>query len=158
SRILRAVEPICKGKRAMRAVARIRGNSAEYERVGGQLRKIPQLDSPRYQGRLLRAWRPPRPQRGVAEGCRRTPRGRVDIEVYDGQPRRFDATINLAEFQFLPHAAVVLEATCAGSSVIKRFEFGEVESIRAPQDRSLREIEGQNVFFALKVIDRTERF
>jgi hypothetical protein len=91
-------------------------------------------------------------------GRRRIPRDRVDIEVYDGQPRRFHATINLDGFQFLPHAAVVLEATCAGSSAIERFEFGEVENIHAPSDRRLIEIQGQNVFFSLKVIDRSKRF
>jgi len=91
-------------------------------------------------------------------GRRRIPRDRVDIEVYDGEPRRFDASIELGDIPLPPHAAVFLEATCAGSTAVERFDFGEVGSIRSPVNRSLREIEGQNIFFALKVVDRTERF
>ncbi len=90
-------------------------------------------------------------------GRKRIPRSRVDIEVHDGQPRRFDATVDLAEFSFTPDAAVVLEATCAGSTVVQRYEFGSVGHIQAPENRLLRDIEGENVFFTLKVIDRTER-
>lgn len=45
-------------------------------------------------------------------GRRRIERHRVDIEVYDGQPRRFDAGINLDGIPLLPNAAVFLEATC----------------------------------------------
>ena len=88
---------------------------------------------------------------------RRIPRDRVDIEVYDGQPRRFDATINLQDIQLMADAAVYLEATCAGSTVIERFEFGEVGKLRVPANRLLRGIEGENVFFTLKVVDRREQ-
>ena len=91
-------------------------------------------------------------------GRRRIARNRVDIEVYDGQPRTFDATINLEGLSFLPHAAVYLEATCAGSTVIERFQFGEVGSVQPPPSRALAKLEGENVFFTLKVVDRTERF
>ena len=91
-------------------------------------------------------------------GRRRIPRERVQIEVYDGQPRTFSATINLQEIKLLPSAAVFLEAMCAGSTVIERFACGEVENLRTLQNRPLNEIEGENVFFTLKVIDRTERF
>jgi hypothetical protein len=91
-------------------------------------------------------------------GRRRIPRDRVDITVYDGQPRTFDALIALDGLSFLPHAAVYLEATCAGSTVIKRFPFGEVGTIEPPQDRALVDLDSENVFFTLKVIDRTERF
>jgi hypothetical protein len=123
-------------------------------------------------------------------GRRRIARDRVDIEVYDGQPRTFDATINLEGLSFLPHAAVYLEATCAGSTVIERFPFGEVGSVQPPPSRGLARcpfrkftassnryqprtygtragegltkrtsrLEGENVFFTLKVVERTERF
>lgn len=90
-------------------------------------------------------------------GRRRIPRDRVDIEVFDGNPRSFNATIDLSGFSLFPGAAVVLEATCAGSNTIERFEFGEVDDIRPPADRKLRQLENENVFFSLKVIDRTER-
>jgi hypothetical protein len=91
-------------------------------------------------------------------GRRRVPRNRVDIEVYDGHPRTFDAKIDLSDMSFPPHAAVVLEAMCAGSNDIERFEFGEVGGVVPQTDRSLVQLEGENVFFRLKVIDRTERF
>lgn len=91
-------------------------------------------------------------------GRRRIARDRVDIAVYDGQPRTFDATINLEGLSFLPRAAVYLEATCAGSTVIERFQFGEVGGVQPPPSRALAKLEGENVFFTLKVVDRTERF
>lgn len=91
-------------------------------------------------------------------GRRRIPRDRVQIEVYDGHPRLFNATINLNEIKLLPHAAVFLEAMCAGSTVIERFDCGDVENLRSPQNQPLNVIEGENVFFTLKVVDRTERF
>jgi hypothetical protein len=90
-------------------------------------------------------------------GRRRIPRAKVDIEVYDGTPRRFDATINLDGLQLLPEAAVFLEATSRGSTVIERFTFGEVGSIRPPKERLLKEVEGENIFFTLKVVDLTDR-
>jgi hypothetical protein len=91
-------------------------------------------------------------------GRRRIPRDRVQIEVLDGRPRRFNALINLDDISLLPHAAVFLEAMCAGSTVIERFPCGEVGDLQVIRDRPLDEIEGENVFFTLKVIDRTERF
>jgi hypothetical protein len=90
-------------------------------------------------------------------GRRRIPRDLVDIEVFDGQPRKFDARINLESIPFPPGAAVFLEATCAGSTVIERFAFGEVGHIRPPEERVLKEVEGENVFFTLKVVDQTKR-
>ena len=91
-------------------------------------------------------------------GRRRISREHVVIEVHDGRPRRFDAVIDLAEFDAPPDAAVVLEATCAGSNTIRRFEWGTVSRLSPPVDRELRELTGENVFFSLKVIDRTEQF
>lgn len=91
-------------------------------------------------------------------GRRRIPRERVDIEVFDGQPRTFNATINLDGISLLPDAAVILEAMCAGSNVIERFECGTVGNLKPLESQPLREIEGENVFFALRVIDRSERF
>lgn len=91
-------------------------------------------------------------------GRRRVPRERLEIEVYPGEPRTFDATFNFAELDLLDHAAVILEATCAGSSVVRRFEFGEVCAIVPPTDRQLSDLNGENVFFTLKVVDQTERF
>ncbi len=91
-------------------------------------------------------------------GRRRIPRHRVEIRLHTGPPRTFDATIDLQGLELLPHAAVYLEATCAGSALVQRFRFGEVEHIRPPDDRALHQLEGENVFFTLKVVDRTERF
>lgn len=91
-------------------------------------------------------------------GRRRIPLDRVTIEVHDGKPRRFDANIDLNDLGLLPHAAVVLEAMCAGNSTVSRFDFGTVESIAPPSERLLHDLNGEHVFFNLKVIDRTERF
>jgi hypothetical protein len=40
---------------------------------------------------------------------------------------------------------------------VKRFDFGTVDDRHVPNDLSLDEIEGENVFFALKVVDETDR-
>lgn len=89
---------------------------------------------------------------------RRIPRDRVQIEVFDGTPRTFNASINLNELSLPPQAAVFLEAMCAGSTVVERFSCGEVGSLEAIQNCPLVEVEGENVFFTLKVVDRSVRF
>jgi hypothetical protein len=91
-------------------------------------------------------------------GRKRVPRKRVAIEVYDGKPRTFAAAIDLDGMGFLNSAEVKLEATCAGSNVVKRFDFGTVEKIVPPAGSQLEDLEGENVFFSLKVIDKSERF
>lgn len=91
-------------------------------------------------------------------GRRRIAREQVTIEVFDGTPRTFDAVINLKDIDVPSDAEVVLEATCAGSNTIRRFEWGTVGKLTPPQQRELTDIRGENVFFSLKVIDRTERF
>jgi len=82
----------------------------------------------------------------------------VTIKVFDGKPRRFDAEIKWSDFEAPLDAAVVLEATCAGSNTVSRFEWGTFGNLNPPEQRELRELHGENVFFSLKVIDRTERF
>lgn len=91
-------------------------------------------------------------------GRRRVPRDRVQVDVYDGQPRTFRASIDLDGLGMSPHAAVFLEAMCARSSVVERFDFGEVGALICDHEHELREVEGENVFFALKIVDRAERF
>jgi hypothetical protein len=91
-------------------------------------------------------------------GRRRISWGQVSIEVFDGTPRTFDAVIDLKDFDVPTDAEVVLEATCAGSNTILRFEWGTVGEMKPPQNRELTDLRGENVFFSLKVIDRTERF
>ena len=94
-------------------------------------------------------------------GRRRILRDRADIEVYDAQPgqsRTFDAKIDLANLPLPPHAVVSLEAMCAGSNVVRRFSFGKVAKIVPPNKRCLDDLEGENVFFTLKVVDCTEQF
>ena len=49
-------------------------------------------------------------------GRRRIARDHVTIEVFDDNPRSFNALIDLAGFDAPHDAAVVLEAMCAGSS------------------------------------------
>ena len=90
-------------------------------------------------------------------GRRRVPRDRVNIEVFDGDPRTFDALVNLDGFDAPPDAEVVLEAGCAGSNTIPRFERGTVGQLAPCEDRRLKGLKGENVFFALKIIDRSEQ-
>lgn len=90
-------------------------------------------------------------------GRRRIPRSRIDIALAAGPPHRVSATIDLEGMSLFPEAAVVLEATSAGSSIVERIECGVVKQLKPPSNQQLREVEGDNVYFTLKVIDRQER-
>jgi hypothetical protein len=90
-------------------------------------------------------------------GRRRVPRERIMIEVFDGDPRTFDAAIDLSDFDAPKDAQVVLEATCAGSNTIPRFEWGTVGTPKPSTNRQLVGLHGHNIFFSLKIIDRTEQ-
>ena len=90
-------------------------------------------------------------------GRKRIARDSVAIAVHDGQPRRFSATIELPDNGWPQDAVVVMEAMCAGSPIVKRFNCGTIGNLASPRDVALEGITGQNVFFALKVIDQTER-
>jgi hypothetical protein len=89
-------------------------------------------------------------------GRRRLPRRCVEATVFEGLPRRFSATINLADYNFPSDAEVVLEATSAGSNVVERIPCGAAGSVKQPTNRALTEAEGENIFFTLKVIDRQQ--
>jgi hypothetical protein len=89
-------------------------------------------------------------------GRRRIPRDRIDIEVFAGPPRYFDASINVNDLDFPTDAAVAIEATCAGSSAVKRFDCGTVGNVIFPPKRALEGLTGENVFFCVKVIDHVE--
>jgi len=88
-------------------------------------------------------------------GRRRVPRERIRIEVFDGDPRTFEAAIDLADFAAPADAQVVLEATCAGSIAISRFHWGTVGKLEPDSNRQLQGLFGENVFFSLKIIDRS---
>jgi hypothetical protein len=90
-------------------------------------------------------------------GRRRLTRECVSIVVHAGSPRTFDAAIDLSGSRMPDTAAVYIEATSAGSSVVQRFSFGTAGRISPPVDRQLTDVDGQNVFFHLKVVDQTER-
>lgn len=90
-------------------------------------------------------------------GRRRIPQACVDIEVFDGAPRSFRALIDLSQSKLPEDAKVFLEAMSAGSSVVRRYDFGRVGAIEDPADCALEGIEGKNVFFALKVVDEAEQ-
>ncbi|MFM7056783.1 MAG: hypothetical protein ACKO2P_07650 [Planctomycetota bacterium] len=91
-------------------------------------------------------------------GRRRIPHQHVQIEVLDGDPRSFTATIDLAGFAAPEDAGVVMEATCAGSSQVLRFEWGTVARPTPPPDRLLQGLAGQHVLFTLKIVDRNDPF
>lgn len=90
-------------------------------------------------------------------GRKRIARDCVAISVQDGQPRLFSASIELPETGWPQDAIVVMEAMCAGSPVVKRFGCGTIGSLTLPRGVPLDGITGQNVFFALKVIDHSEK-
>lgn len=89
-------------------------------------------------------------------GRKRIPRACIDIVVHDGSPRTFDASVDLQSTRMPPAARLYLEATCAGSSVVQRFPFGTVEKPVLPPRRALDEVDGEKVFFALKVVDESQ--
>jgi hypothetical protein len=91
-------------------------------------------------------------------GRRRIARTRVHIELFDGEPRTFSATIDLSELGFKPDAAVYLDAMCAGSSTVERFHCGEVGKLRPILNWPLMETNGENIYFTLKIVDRKNRF
>lgn len=91
-------------------------------------------------------------------GRRRIPQQHVQIEVFDGDPRSFDASIDLAGFAAPDDALLVMEATCAGSSRVARFEWGTVASPAPPANRLLLGLAGQHVLFSLKIIDASDPF
>lgn len=91
-------------------------------------------------------------------GRRRIPQACIEVEVFDGAPRHFSALIDLGQAKLPVDSKVFVEAMSAGSSVVKRFDFGTVGDIETPSDCTLGEIEGENVFFSLKVVDETEQF
>lgn len=55
-----------------------------------------------------------------------------------------------------PKAQLYLEAMCAGSPIIQRFPYGTVENLTPPSKRVLDEVDGERVFFSLKVVDESE--
>jgi hypothetical protein len=91
-------------------------------------------------------------------GRRRIPRERVQIEIEAGPPPVVSGTFHLADLDFPESAAVVLEAMCAGSPIVDRIECGEVGRLRPPRHRRLDRLGGRQVFFTLKVVDRSERY
>ena len=90
-------------------------------------------------------------------GRKRIAKNRVQLEVDGGPPRRFTARFDLTDTKFPAEAAVVLEAMSAGSNVVERIECGSFGTLQPTLSRTLRDVEGENIFFNLKVIDRTER-
>ena len=90
-------------------------------------------------------------------GRRRIPRDRVEIEVFDGEPRTFDSHINIGDLDFPGNANVVVEATCAGSTEVKRYECGTVENVILTAQRPLNGLTGENIIFSVKVIDHQEQ-
>lgn len=91
-------------------------------------------------------------------GRRRIPRDRVQIEIEAGPPPVVSGTFHLADLGFPESAAVVLEAMCAGSPLVERIECGNVGRLRPPRSRRLDRIGGRQVFFTLKIVDRSERY
>lgn len=90
-------------------------------------------------------------------GRRRIPRSKVELQLFDGSPRRFSANIQFEVNAFPGDAEVVLEATSAGSTIVERIPCGTIDDLLQPNLRELRHVDGENVFFTLKVIDRHEQ-
>lgn len=90
-------------------------------------------------------------------GRKRVPRNCVTIDVEDGDPRTFSAEIDFGSHTWDADASVVIEVTCAGSSLVQRFDCGTVGDINHPRALPLHDLHGQNVFFSLKIIDTSQR-
>lgn len=90
-------------------------------------------------------------------GRKRIPRDCVSIDVEDGEPRTFSAQIDFGNHSWDAGGSVVLEATCAGSSLVQRFNCGTVGQLKQPVQLPLNDLHGQNVFFSLKIIDTSQR-
>ena len=90
-------------------------------------------------------------------GRQRITKDNVFIEIEDGDPRTFHATLKLENYHFPANASVVLDVFSAGSVSSKRFNCGTVGQLNL-LGGSLEGIDAENVFFTLKVIDQTERF
>src|SRR4051812_18184748 len=75
------------------------------------------------------------------------------IEELGGSPPKFEADLSSLSALKLPGTArVILEAFLRQSSM--RFDFGSIESIRAPEDTTLTEIDrGEGIQFRVKVVD-----
>lgn len=84
---------------------------------------------------------------------RRIARKHISVEIYDGSPPRFDATIDLTGTPMPADARVFLEALSTGSSIVRRFDFGRVSAITPPTQRVLTDIDLDHTFFALKVVE-----
>jgi hypothetical protein len=89
-------------------------------------------------------------------GRRRIPRSHVEVSLSEGQPRQLTAHIDLTGISFPPAAEVMLEATSAGSQMVERIPCGVVSQLAPPANHVLKEAEGENLFFTLKVIDREQ--
>ncbi len=96
-------------------------------------------------------------QRVNSLGRKRIAKTNIVIEVQDGNPRLLNAEIQLEGLGFPDAASVVIEGTSAGASVVQRFECGTVANLNQPKGLKLDQLTGQNVFFSLKVIDRSEQ-
>jgi hypothetical protein len=89
-------------------------------------------------------------------GRKRIERNDITIALrHDRRPLEFDATLNLAAYEFPLDAEVLVEAYYRSSAAHMRFSFGKVASIVAPSDRRLTEIDSEIVFFNVKVVDAT---
>lgn len=95
-------------------------------------------------------------QRVNSLGRKKIPKSCVSIEVFDGNPRTFNVEIDLSSSIFSPDAYVVIEATTAGSSIVQRYECGDVGSLKPLVGSKLDQLTGRNVFFCLKIVDRRE--
>ncbi|MGH9581939.1 MAG: hypothetical protein ACRD4O_03255 [Bryobacteraceae bacterium] len=92
-------------------------------------------------------------------GRKRIPRDRISIRMVaptvPGGPDSFEAEIgNLRDLGLSPHGHVFVEPYVGTSSM--RFDFGTVQCIVAPPDRSLPEIDaGRAALFRVLVVDDT---
>ena len=91
-----------------------------------------------------------------------TGRGRITsdevrVRVLDGDPRTFDVDFDLDGLSGGDAARVVLEAGCAGSNTVLRFECGTKANPVPPTDRSLPGLYGDRVYFNAKLVDVGDR-
>ena len=86
----------------------------------------------------------------------------IGIEIIEETPRRFKMGLktNKSGFPRFPKTAkVVLDATCAGSEDVQRFEFGTIGRIVPKQELCFKDKlaeKDRNIIFTLKIIDTSE--
>lgn len=91
-------------------------------------------------------------------GRRKIERKHVTVTVHhDVRPLEFDLTLDLDPYGFPADSSVMVEAYYRSSAAFMRFHFGTVANVVPPRDRRLTDIDGDIVFFRVKIVDEGQK-